>query len=66
MKTLLKKYILYKIWNISKSKAPIGKRGYRFGEKACMYHYQKKIETGSIVSELNPELWKTLVLPQSL
>ena len=26
-----KGYILYKIWNISKSKASIGKRGYRFG-----------------------------------
>ena len=35
-------YILYKIWNISKNKAPIGKHGYRFGEKACMYHYQKE------------------------
>ena len=67
MKTLEKRYILYKIWNISKNKAPIGKRGYRFGEKACMYHYQKrKIEIGSIVSELNPELWKTGVLPQTL
>ena len=67
MKTPEKRYILYKIWNTSKNKAPIGKRGYRFGEKACMYHYQKeKIETGSIVSELNPELWKTWVLPQTL
>ena len=37
-----KKYILYKIWNISKNKAPIGKRGCRFWEKACMYHYQKE------------------------
>ena len=34
--------ILYKIWNISKNEAPIGKRGYRFGEKPCMYHYQKE------------------------
>ena len=42
MKTLEKRYILYKIWNISKNKAPIGKRGYRFGEKARMYHYQKE------------------------
>ena len=42
MKTPEKSYILYKIWNISKNKAPIGKRGYRFGEKACMYHYQKE------------------------
>ena len=39
----------------------------RFGEKACMYHYHKeKIEIGSIVSELKPELWKTGVLPQTL
>ena len=38
-----KKDILYKICNISKNKAPIGKRGYRFGEKPCMmYHYQKE------------------------
>ena len=37
-----KKNILYKIWIISKIQAPIGKRGYRFGEKACMYHYQKE------------------------
>ena len=66
MKTPEKRYVLYKIWNISKNKAPIGKRGYRFGEKACMYHYQKKIEIGSIVSELKPELWKTWVLPQTL
>ena len=67
MKTPEKRYILYKIWNISKNKAPIGKRGYCFGEKACMYHYQKeKFEIGSIVSELNPELWKTGVLPQTL
>ena len=42
MKTPKKRYILYKIWNISKNKAPIGKREYRFGEKACMYHYQKE------------------------
>ena len=42
MKTPEKIYILYKIWNISKNKAPIGKRGYRFGEKAGMYHYQKE------------------------
>ena len=41
MKTPEKKYILYKIWNISKNKVPIGKRGYRFGEKACN-HYQKE------------------------
>ena len=35
-----------------------------FGEKACTYHYHKeKIEIGSIISELNPELWKTGVLP---
>ena len=27
---------------------------------------KKKIEIGSIVSELNPELWKTGVLPQTL
>ena len=66
MKTTEKIYILYKIWHIFKNKAPIGKRGYRFGEKTCMYHYQKKIEMGSIVSELNPELWKTGVLPQTL
>ena len=56
MKTPEKRYILYKICNISKNKAPIGKRGYRFGEEACMYHYpKKKFEIGSIVSELNPE-----------
>ena len=36
------KYILYKICNISKNKAPIGKRGYRFREKPCMYHYRKE------------------------
>ena len=42
MKTPEKIYKLYKIWNISKNKAPIGKRGYRFGEKACMYNYKKK------------------------
>ena len=47
------KYILYKIWNISKNKAPIDKRGYCFWEKVCMYNYQK-IAIGSIVSELNP------------
>ena len=50
MKTPKKKYISYKIWNISKNKAPIGKRGYCFGEKAYM----------------NPELWKTGVLLQML
>ena len=42
MKTQEKRYILYNIWNISKNKAPIGKRGYRFGEEACMYHRQKE------------------------
>ena len=42
MKTPEKIYILYKIWNISKNKAPIGKREYCFREKACMYHYQKE------------------------
>ena len=42
MKTQEKIHILYKIWNISKNKASIGKRGYRFGEKPCMYHYQKE------------------------
>ena len=42
MKTPEKRYILYKLWNISKNKAPIGKRRYGFGEKACMYHYQKE------------------------
>ena len=35
-------HILYKIWYISKNKAPIGKRGYRFGERACTYHDQKE------------------------
>ena len=34
--------ILYRIWNISENKAPFGKRWYRFGEKPCMYHYQKE------------------------
>ena len=53
------KYILYNIWNIFKKKAPIGKRGYHFGEKPSIYHY----EIDSTVSELNPELWKTGVLP---
>ena len=42
MKTSEKRYILYKKRNISENKAPIDKRGYRFGEKACMYHYQKE------------------------
>ena len=42
MKTPEKIYILYKIWNISKNKALIGKCGYRFGEKACVYHDQKE------------------------
>ena len=42
MKTPEKKYILYKILNISKNKASIRKRGYRFGEKACLYHNQKE------------------------
>ena len=66
MKTL-KKYILYKVCNISKGRAPIGKRRDRFGEKLCMNNYQKeKNEIGSTVSELNPELWKTDVLPQML
>ena len=56
MKTL-KKYILYKVCNISKGMAPIGKRRDRFGEKLCMNHYQKeKNVIGSTVSELNPEL----------
>ena len=32
---------LYKIWNISKNKAPIRKPRYRFGEKPYMHHYQK-------------------------
>ena len=36
------KYILYKIWNISNNKAPIGKRRHRFEEKPCMYRYQKE------------------------
>ena len=41
------------------NKAPIGKRGYRFGEKACMYHYQKeKIEIGSIVSGVESRIMK--------
>ena len=42
VKTPEKIYILYKLLDISKNKAPIGKRGYRFGEKACMYHNQKE------------------------
>ena len=66
MKTPEKRKIIYKIWNISKKKAPIGKRGYRSGEKPCMYHYQKKIEKGGIVWELNPKLWKTRILHQTL
>ena len=37
-----KRYTLYKIWNISKNKAPIGKRRYRFEEKPCTYHFQKE------------------------
>ena len=62
-----KNIFLNKILNISKNKALFGKRGYRLGEKACMYHYQKrKIEIDSIVWELNPELWKMGVLPQTL
>ena len=35
-------YILYEIWNITKNKPPIRKRADRFGEKPCMYHYQKE------------------------
>ena len=67
MKTPEKKNILYKIWNISKNKAPIGKRGYCFGGEGMYVSLSKrKIEIGSIVSELNPELWKTWVLPQTL
>ena len=67
MKTPKKRYILYKIWNISKNKAPIGKRGYRFwGEGMYVSLSKRKIEIGSIVKELNPELWKTGVLPQTL
>ena len=31
MKTPENRDMLYKIWIISKNKAPIGKRGYRFG-----------------------------------
>ena len=64
MKTPEKIYILYKIWNIFKNKAPVGKRGYREGMYVSLS--KRKIEIGSIVSELNPELWKTGVLPQTL
>ena len=42
MKTSEKRYILYKKWKISENKASIDKRGYHFGDKACMYHYQKE------------------------
>ena len=39
-----KREILHKISNIFKTKAPIDKRGYRFGEEPCMYHYKKKLK----------------------
>ena len=34
-----KKNILYKIWNIFKNKAPIGKRSNRLWEEPSMYHH---------------------------
>ena len=52
------KNILYQIWNIFKDKAPIGKRRPFWGEAMYVSLWKRKIEIGSIVSELNPKLWK--------
>ena len=37
-----------------------------WGEGMYVSLSKRKIEIGSIISELNPELWKTGVLPQTL
>ena len=36
------KNILYKIWNISKYKAPIDTHRHRFWEKPYIYRYEKE------------------------